>query len=333
MKPTDPPIKDLMQALQNSTRGSRERPKVPSLQQGLIARIKDAVPESLRHYGAHDFNRFGIEAGVAVELAAKAVLVGINPCLIADPRHFESLLALSGYGQAVSLQTIRTIGCIEALKRVARIIPTIRVAPLEPLAEARNGALHLVGADRATAFRLLAPYIGAVKVMGEALNVEFDEMFGDYSELATGVLEQSIEEAQIRVSVSITRAKQFLAERYGDMSGEAIVAVIRAIEAGYMLTAYDELLTDCPACGHMAKLSGNHSFREWDYEGDEDGITSRSAVVDLYVEELTCAICKLELEGEDELQAAGISTSIELEDVDSEDFEEDNDWDHDDYDR
>jgi hypothetical protein len=304
--------------------------KPQSLQQGLIARVKGAVPESLRQYAAHDFNRFGIEAGVAVELAAKAVLVAINPCLIADPRHFESMLALSGHGQAVSLQAIRTIGCIEALKRVSRIIPLIRVSPLEPLAEARNGALHLVGTDSGTAFRLLAPYIDALKTMGETLNVNFDDMFGEYSDLAKGVLQQSVEEAQIRVTAKVAHAKQLFAERYGDMHGEGLKTVIRAVEATYLLTAYDEMLSDCPACGHMAKLIGHHSFREWDYDSDEEGnVVSRTAIVDLYVEELRCAVCGLELQGEDELTAAGIETAIELDDVDSSDFEE-KDWDDED---
>jgi hypothetical protein len=243
------------------------------------------------------------------------------------------MLALSGHKHPFSLQTVRTIGCVEALKRVARILPLLRVTPLEPLAEARNGALHLVGADSATAFRLLVPYIDAMRIMGEALGVNFDEMFADYSELAKEVLEQSIEEAQVRVTAKIARAKQVFAERYGDMQGEGLRTVIRAVEATYGLMRYDEELSVCPACGYTAKLIGHHSLRDWEYDSDEEGnVSSRSAIVDLYVEELGCAVCGLELQGDDELSAAGMPTTIELEDVDSEDFEQNDpeDYDHDD---
>lgn len=110
-----PVAKSLMEALRESVEAARKGPKKPkatgrsSLLQGLITRVTGAVPESLKHYAGHDFDRFGIEAGVAVELAAKAVLVAINPCLIADPRHFDSLLALCGHGQVTNLQGVKTI--------------------------------------------------------------------------------------------------------------------------------------------------------------------------------------------------------------------------------
>src|SRR5438309_8318372 len=70
--------------------------RISGLREQLIGRVKECAPRSLQHFAAHDLARFGIEAGVAVELAAKAILVDVNPCLIADPKHFPSMLALSG---------------------------------------------------------------------------------------------------------------------------------------------------------------------------------------------------------------------------------------------
>ena len=218
----------------------------------------------------------------------------------------------------------KRFGCLEALKRAVRIIPTLPVGRLEPIAEARNGALHLVGVDKATAFKLLVPYLEAMKTMGEALSVTFQEMFGEYSELATSVLQRSVEEAEVRAALKVTHAKQLFAGRYGDMYGEARKAVIRAVEGSYSLTAYDDELSDCPACGYMAKVSGHNSFRDWDYDYDDETghPTSRTARVDLYLDELNCAVCGLHLEGEDELAAAGVPEYVEVQSVDSSDFEE-----------
>ncbi|MFD3519977.1 HEPN domain-containing protein [Streptomyces sp. NPDC058653] len=65
-------------------------------------------------------------AGIAAEHLLKAYLVTLDPALIADPRHLDSLLHATGHGAyaSVPVSQTKTIGLMEAHNRVLRILRT-----------------------------------------------------------------------------------------------------------------------------------------------------------------------------------------------------------------
>lgn len=85
---------------------------------------------------------------------------------------------------------------------------------------------------------------------------------------------------------------------------------------------YDEQTTFCPACDQPAIVSGQHEFQGWQVDEDEDGIQGRWPDVSLSVHELRCGVCGLHLVDRGELEAAGIETTIPIEDAREEDFVE-----------
>jgi hypothetical protein len=65
---------------------------------------------------------------------------------------------------------------------------------------------------------------------------------------------------------------------------------------------------------------------DFDREGNIEGVP---AAVMIFPLELACSVCGLKLSGDDELQAAGVGRSWELEDVDPADIDDGwNDWDY-----
>jgi hypothetical protein len=274
-------------------------------------------------YSADDWETCATHAAVALELMAKAVLVAVHPILIADFRDFDSVLFLSGQGAARTIHTIRTAGCDETLKRVVRVVPGLRPESLRPILEARNGVMHLLGADRRLVNAAMAPWIHGMDELARYLSLSAQSVFGNQAETAASIGAQSLQDSQIRVAGKLIRARETLEERFGSLSPRGRDGALAAIDAAYQLIAYDETLVQCPACERQAKLVGHHELAGWHVDYDDEGYPqSRWPEVYLYPEQLACLVCALRLDGEDELTAAGVSLEIELEHVDGSDFEE-----------
>jgi hypothetical protein len=85
---------------------------------------------------------------------------------------------------------------------------------------------------------------------------------------------------------------------------------------------YKQQEIDCPACETTVVVDGDYDT-EWEYE-DEDG---PAIVVTFYPGHLWCRACDLELDGEDQMNAADL-TPWQLDDADEADFYADlyDDW-------
>jgi hypothetical protein len=298
-------------------------PAIGGLQAQLVAKAGAHARAAMQAYSADDWEVCATHAAVALELTAKAVLVSVHPTLIADFRDFDTVLFLSGRSAARTIHNIRTAGCDETLKRVVRIVPGLRPEPLRPILEARNGVMHLLGADRRVVNAAMAPWIHGMDELAASLGVTAEDVFGNHAETAANIGSQSLQESQIRVASKLIRAREVFEKRFGSLNASGRGAALAALDAAYQLTAYDETMIVCPACERQAKLIGHHEVAGWQVDYDDDGFPqSRWPEVYLYPEQLACLICGLQLDGQDELAAADIGLQIELEDVDASDFEE-----------
>jgi hypothetical protein len=97
--------------------------------------------------------------------------------------------------------------------------------------------------------------------------------------------------------------------------------VVRSIELSVIPTKYEEETVSCSACNREAIASG-FTETEWEVAGDDDAYLRGT----FFPTRLNCRVCGLELDGDDELEAADIETSWELDDVDTGDFYEPDDY-------
>jgi hypothetical protein len=84
--------------------------------------------------------------------------------------------------------------------------------------------------------------------------------------------------------------------------------------------SYEDQLSECPACGNQAVLSGSIDV-DWDADFDRDGTPIGAfPIVTFTPSSFDCAVCGLMLAGSAELNATGLGGSIPLQDVDPSDF-------------
>lgn len=291
----------------------------------LGARAWGCAQAALEHYLNSDVERFAHETVRAIELGGKAILVGINPVLVADPRSVDSQLHLAGH--AVGDRRLRTISARETLDRLGKVLPPIRDHDLLPLVDIRDGATHFVAGTHAPALGVLVhPWLSAIGVVQSALKAEDADAFGRYADTAATLREEHGNRIRQIVACKIARARKSYEERYAAMEPETQAIVFKAIDASIRIDGYDEQSADCPSCSRAGIIGGEHEFQEWvpdydvaDGEGYVSGVYPR---VSLFARYFQCPFCGLRLEDADELETAGLEIALDVPDARAEDFVE-----------
>lgn len=168
-----------------------------------------------------------------------------------------------------------------------------------------------------------------MRVFGESLGLSLPDLFGEYAELAQSILDKAVEAAAIQANAKIARAKPVFAERYGAMcptDKEAVLGQLKSLTSCGAMTRRSSRARPVSA---RPRSAVNMNLVDGATTATKTGITSRYSMVYLYANELRCTVCGLVLSGEDELDAASVETSIELEDVNTDEYE-DEEWDDDD---
>lgn len=272
---------------------------------------------------------FCAHAGTALEQLAKAYLASIDPTLVVDGRNFDSLLHACGKGRHARLPAslMKTITMDEALKRCGQILPVIENlrGDLQRLVDARNGAIHVGAADESEKLRMLVPYLHASRqLLGEG-GFE-DGYWGEFDGVVELRVAEVTEAAVAAVKEAMIAARLRFDERYGQLGEDVRPAVLRAFEAGYSPEKYEQQLVDCPTCSTLGLASGSTDIDwqpDWDHADGEDYVAGMYPVVTFFPGRFECRACELELEGEAQIEAAGIDSSWQLDDVDPTDFAED----------
>jgi hypothetical protein len=267
-----------------------------------------------------------LHAATALEHLAKAVLAAQHPSLIAvaSKDNFESLLLLVGETKVVKPGAkIRTIGAREALDRAGRYAPECAslMDDLRLLIWVRDGVVHLADASSATVDELLVPYLKASEELRKVLGINQGVYWGRFIDLVDHALKEHVKQARLRVEAALAVARTEFERRFAEVGEDTKKAVLIAIEESYSPEKYEEQLIECPACGTTALVVGTlrEDFDEdWDHR--EGVLISVHLLVQFIPTGLLCRACHLELNGRDEMDAAGIGEPWYLEDIDEGDF-------------
>jgi hypothetical protein len=296
----------------------------------LVQSSSDFARSALQAMPDQKNSVFLLHAATALEHLAKAFLSTRHPSLIVARNDFESLLHACGestYAHRPRAR-IRTITAGEALSRAARFIPELAGLgdDLELLILVRNGIAHLGNASSSDAEDALIPYLKASERLRDALDLDREEYWGEFVELVDSALEENVKRARLRVETALPVARNEFERRFGALDDTTRAAMLSVIESGYKLEKYEEQLLECPACETQGVVYGSLKL-DYEPDYDRDGFVDNASLIVTFVpSSFWCAACGLELDGREELDAAGIEEPWVLEDVDEADFAEDHEW-------
>jgi hypothetical protein len=297
------------------------------MREKLLKQGADAAQRAIRHYLNKEYDQFFIQAGVSFELLGKARLAAIHPSLIID-KDFDSLLHACSAGKHSKRApwNIKTITATEVLKRCTQLHPDLTTfgPRLTLLAEYRNSTVHLGEVPEAEVTQLLRAYLGGSSAILTGLELKPEEVFGEFSEIVSKQLDESLAEVQRVVAEKLARARDAFRQRYATLDSDQLKAVVNVIQSGYahLRSKYEDELVTCPACESLGLASGSYDV-DWEADYDDDGTPSNAyAVVTLKPSHFVCNVCGLNLDDASELKAAGLPESINIEDVEEADFYE-----------
>jgi hypothetical protein len=276
-----------------------------------------------------------LHAATALELLAKSFLASIHGSLIAAD-DFDSLL--HGCSQSRHARKprsrMRTITIVEALKRAGQVLPAIDNLrqSLQLLADVRNGVVHAGQLERGADKAVLVPFLRACDhlITGMAEG-DRERLWGELLSMVDARLSDSSKAAELAATDALTAARLAFDRRYGSLDNAVRDAVLSGVESAYDVTKYEEDLVDCPACSRRAITHGSYDVEweaDWDVADGEAYVAGVYPVVTYAPGHLACRVCGLELDGEEELGAAGVPAAWQIEDAAAADFYEadDDDW-------
>jgi hypothetical protein len=185
----------------------------------------------------------------------------------------------------------------------------------------RDGIAHLADATAASVDDVLVPYLKTSEALrGALVDVDRAAYWGRFIDLVETALKENVEQARVRVEGKITVARDEFARRFAEVDETTRKALLTAIEASYDTDAWELELLECPACETMALVSGTLTEdydEDWDHH--ERVLVGVHVIVMLAPTGLTCRACHLELDGRDEMNAAGMGNSFQI-DVDEREY-------------
>jgi len=206
-------------------------------------------------------------------------------------------------------------------------------ASLQLLADVRNGVVHAGRLDPGADEAALVPFIRACDhLLSNVPGGDRERMWGEFLPIVDARLSDSAKAAELLVADALASARLSFQARYSSLDEAVRDGVVSGIENSYDVTKYEQSAVDCPACTRTALTTGSYEVdweADWDVEGGEAYVAGAYPVVTYSPGNLDCRVCGLELDGEEQLSAAGVPASWTLDDADAADFyepDEDPDW-------
>ncbi len=268
---------------------------------------------ALDAYRREEYETFYVEAGIALELAMKAKLAGVSPYL----------LAADGYGWFMHghrmargdtiLPGPKSVSAKDAMERLRAIdadLVTGIAAQITETIDRRDQSVHMGAYSRPTDDELLthaAVFVEAVN--GLTLQAPSD-FWEDLTELATELVAKERDVVRLRVLKSIADARTRLAtlsQEERDMFEET--------ELTYFQDHQEEqsqlVVISCPVCGRAALVNGeltDDGEPIWE-RGERDPI-GWAYDINTILTGFDCKVCRLVLDGADEIAAAGLPAKV-----------------------
>lgn len=273
-------------------------------QQSLQAssrRWMQAALEAIGHGQSLDFAVH--HAGVGLEHLLKAYLCSLHPVLVVDARDWPSLLHSVGQGDRSGIPASRTksIGLKTAFDRARSLLkPAIAVTDqaFELVGAARNGVAHIGEHDNRAARAVLATCIRIAAPVLTELGLNQQAYWGHYNYLVEQLVDEQVNEVRVTVEAKLARAKRTFEQRFGDLTPEQRKGVVAALGATCTGAPDEELQVDCPACEGLGWLHGVTEV-DWTVNPVNSKTGKPDPIVVFYSDWFTCAVCALELEGDE----------------------------------
>lgn len=203
-----------------------------------------------------------LHAGIATEHLLKAYLCSIHPSLVVDHRDLNSLLHAAEHPELASkpLPMIKTIGTVEAFKRVSKILNKdqllVSEAEFQPIADARNGVAHIGIHDTTQLEPLLSTTLKLTDSLLAALEADADKYWAHFKPLHDKILDTQRHMDQVRIESLKIRATKVFSDRFAHLDVSEKDDAIAALTLRPTIHGEALINRDCPVCESKAWLAG-----------------------------------------------------------------------------
>lgn len=288
----------------------------------LADTAEDFFALAMEAYAASNPLAFYLNSGISIEHLAKARLALIHPTLIADPKHFASILLLAqAPPDELPPPVFKTITVTEALSRCQSITPAL--GTLQPglvrVIGHRNGGAHAGLVERGRVGEDLTAVTQAIDVFLHELQLDRGSFYGVFLATVEKNLSDANEVREVEAAAMIAAAEREFARRFPhSLPGYNVEEALTENDLCY---PSENQRYECPACRSRAVIHGTSDPR-WSPVVDNDGsLVGTDLTVYFYPERLECRLCGLSLWGQ-HLWAAGVPSEVELDDPNPDDFRE-----------
>jgi hypothetical protein len=264
-------------------------------------------------------------AGTAVEHLAKACLARRSPALLVEMRGnsgFSSLIALLRLEGGGVPARIRIVGLTEALDRVGRFVNSKAIpADLRTLVDIRNGVVHAAD-DTKVEESILTAFVQQAEALLADFGREREDFWKGQLSVVDALLAGATDKLRLRVEMKFAAAGAML-DRLYETHGEAVLDALQALSKATALQ-HDQRFLGCPVCGSDGIATGEHTVEWVPDEGQKKvgQVHDYDRQVWFTAKAFQCPVCKLRLDSEAEIDAAGMNTAWHIEDADLRDYEE-----------
>lgn len=279
---------------------------------------------AVEHYVNGEHADFYLTAGIALEQAMKFRLAGENILFIAPDRSFTSAVELWRTREDIDSLPVgtKTIGGAEAVARVGVVEKTFlpHVESVREILRFRNGEAHIGAPGSVDHRKVFADCLAAVNAL---LRVPDDAFWDPHSDLVRVTLDETTAIVARHVAEKLGAAAATYRRRFSSLDEHQRSSLVHLAEGDAARRQSDEsLLRECPACGMDAALLHGENAVEVDIDVDhrEGVIVGTGHYVEFRADSLDCLACALELDGQEELEAAGYELAFPNDDADTDMF-------------
>ncbi len=270
-----------------------------------------------------DYAKVAALAPLAVEHLGKAVLWQTNPVLLlplqsgAEP----ALLALATEPR-IADPKLRTIGLGILLTRLRSLLGSLPINEnrCKRVADVRNGAMHV--GTTTEAVKVLTDCLTLCDAFLDVLKQEADQFYGDrHHPNVLKLVDESRSDLQRSIDARRARARRRLADLKNELDNDELYTAILKQRDSEAETAarprgigFEAIWAECPECGHEGRLYGEITLdQEIDYDVEPLGggryhsfPVGTNWIVQFDPRGFDCNVCRLELEGTEELEICGL---------------------------
>ncbi|HET7486645.1 MAG TPA: hypothetical protein VFJ85_01865 [Acidimicrobiales bacterium] len=292
-----------------------------SIQRALADSAAAYAHRAVDSFVSDNLADFYLLAGISIEHAMKARLARENIAFIAPDRAFTSALELWRTRDDIKSLPVgtKTIGGAEAINRLAIIEKSFAVHAdsVRDILRFRNGEAHIGAPGAGDHRKVFTSFVAAINAL---LKVPAASFWGEHSNLVEATLGENSRGVSLHVAEVLAAATAKYRRKFDFLDEHQRSSLLALAEQDAEHRQSDDvLLIACPACGTEAALLEGENSIEVDVEVDHrDGtVTGGRHYVEFQAGSLECLACGLELDGQEDLEAAGVETLLPNDTIDS----------------